>query len=62
MDYSKLHWHSDFMLSEILGIDYDDMVDDRAAGCYSLMSFPEINMYIDVENNKILEVWLEEDE
>lgn len=58
MDYSKLHWWSDFLYSET----HDRRVseeDDRTVGLYTMKDFPEIRLYIDIENDKVLEVWLE---
>ena len=55
MDYSKLHWYSDWNGDEV---GYDEVL---VVGLYSLIDFPEINMYIDTENGRILEVWLDED-
>lgn len=43
MDYSKLHWSSDWMYSEIYG---DSDEEDVAVGLYSIIDFPEINLYI----------------
>lgn len=59
MNYSKLHWYSDWMYSEIYG---ESEEEDRVIGMYSIADFPEINLYIDTENGKILEAWLEDDE
>lgn len=58
MNYSKLHWYSDWMYSEIYG-EPESEEGDTVVGYYSVIDFPEINMYIDVENNRILEVWLD---
>ncbi|MCM3387203.1 hypothetical protein M3649_03540 [Ureibacillus chungkukjangi] len=61
MDYSKLHWQSDWMKSEVYGDQYEG-VDDTVVGYYTLVDFPEINLYIDTEEGKILEVWLSEED
>lgn len=59
MDYSKLHWSGDWMHSEVYGeSDQEDVV----VGLYTIIDFPEINLYIDTENGKILEVWLDEED
>lgn len=58
MDYSKLHWHSDWKYSEV----YGEVEDDIALGLYSIKDFPEIRMYIDTENQKIIDAWLVEEE
>jgi len=63
IDYSKLLWQSDWMYSEVI----DDTISDEedfVVGCYSSSEIPEISMYIDMERNKVLEVWTsyEEDE
>lgn len=57
MDYSKLHWSSDWMYSEVYG---ESDEEDRVVGLYSIMDFPEINLYIDTESGRILEIWLDE--
>lgn len=64
MDYSKLHWQCDYMLNEIQGLDYDEIPEEenKTIGYYTMIDFPEINLYIDVEEGKILEVWLSEEE
>jgi len=46
------------MYSEIYG-EPESEEGDTVVGYYSVIDFPEINMYIDVENNRILEVWLD---
>lgn len=47
------------MHSEVYGeSDHEDIV----VGLYSIIDFPEINLYIDTENGKILEVWLDEED
>ena len=61
IDYSQLHWNCDYMYSEI----YDDTVseeDDVVVGLYALKDIPQINMYIDMNRNKVLEVWTEYEE
>lgn len=58
MRYNNYNWSADFMLSEILGLDYEEVENDTVVGLYSLKDFPEVNMYIDMENNKVIEVFL----
>lgn len=55
MNYSKLHWWSDWSGDEI---GYDEAL---VVGLYSLIDFPEIHMYIDVDNDVIIDVWVEEE-
>ena len=55
MDYSKLHWCSD-CYGEDIGKDEIDIV-----GLYILNDFPNIRMYIDIDKNEIIKVWLEND-
>lgn len=62
MNYNELNWSSDWMYSEIMGLDYGEVEDDFAVGLYSLKSFPDVYMYINTETGKVLEVWLEDDE
>lgn len=56
MDYRKLNWQSDYPGDEI---GYDDILQ---IGIYQLIDFPEITILIDVVNDKILEVWLDEED
>jgi hypothetical protein len=58
MDYSKLHWQSDFMSDEI----YGEGVDEFVVGIYTLRDFPQITLYINTEIGKVIEVFLDEDE
>ena len=55
MDYRKLAWESDFMASE-LGYSTED--DDFVVGLYSLIDFPEVLLYINTEEEIIVEVYL----
>lgn len=59
MDFTKLHWNSDFMRSEIYG--ECDSEEDFVIGIYTLIDFPEITLYINVEEGKIIEVFLDEE-
>lgn len=52
-DYSKLHWQSDWNGFEI-GYDSIDVV--------GLYCHGELNMYIDMETNRVLEMWFDYDE
>lgn len=59
----KLRWSGDFMWSEVLGIPYElPEEEDFAVGHYTLTDFPNINLYINVETGKFIEVWLDEEE
>jgi len=57
LDYSNLHWIGDFMSDEI----YGEGVDDFVVGIYNLKDFPEITLYINTEEGKIIEVFLDEE-
>lgn len=59
MDYTQLHWQSDWAYSEIYGF-LPKTKEDFAVGHYKLRGFPEVNMYIDMEDGKVIEVWLNE--
>lgn len=48
------------MYSEIIGQPYE-IEDDFVVGIYKLADFPEINMYINMETEKIMEVWVDEE-
>lgn len=63
LDYNNLHWNGDFMLNEIMGIEYDEMSDEdnHVVGYYTLSDYPEVNLYIDMETNKVIDVWLDEE-
>lgn len=61
MKYDLLHWQSDWMKSEIYGEEFEGE-DDTVIGYYTLKDFPEVNLYIDTEEGKIIEVWLDEEE
>lgn len=56
MDYSKLHWWSDWDYSD-LGLEGEGVI-----GLYQSKYHPEVQMYIDVEKDKIIDMWLEYDE
>lgn len=56
MNYRALHWWSDWNGYEV-GYPEIDVV-----GLYCLRDFPEIQIYIDAAEGRILEVWLEDDE
>lgn len=55
MDYSKLHWCSD-CYGEDIGNNEIEVV-----GLYILKDFPNIRMYIDIDREEIIKVWLEND-
>lgn len=59
MDYNKLHWHSDWTYSEVYGKESE--YGDIALGLYSIKDFPDIHMYIDTENEEVIDVWLMRD-
>ena len=56
MNYDDLIWLS-YLNGDEVGYDNINVV-----GLYYLKIMPEIAMYIDIDNFKILEVWLESDE
>lgn len=56
IDYNRLHWWSDWDYSD-LGFEGEGVV-----GLYQSKYHPEVQMYIDVEKDKIIDVWLENDE
>ena len=56
VDWSIIHWWSDWS-GEDVGRD-----DVLIVGYYALKDFPNVEIYIDVENERILEAWLVEDE
>lgn len=57
LDYNKLHWYSDWMYSELFG--GVDESDDVVVGLYAIKDFPNIHMYIDMENQKIIDAWID---
>lgn len=56
MDYSKLHWQSDFMRSEIYG--ECDEEDDFVVGVYTIADFPEVVVYVDTERGIIIDSYV----
>ena len=56
MNYDDLIWSSDWAGYKV---GYDNI---NTVGLYRLKDIPEIWLYLDVDNFKILEVWLESDE
>lgn len=52
LDYSKLHWQSDWN-GEDVGYNNRNVI-----GYYTK---DNINFYIDIETNEILEVWMDEE-
>lgn len=64
MNYTLLHWQSDWALNEILGIDYEEISEEEnhVIGYYTLVDYPEVNLYINQETGKVIEVWLSEED
>lgn len=60
MDFSKLNWSGDFLYSELLGLSYE-VKNDFTAGHYTIKDFPEVNLYINTEEGKIIKTWLEQE-
>lgn len=58
MNYSNYHWIGDFTKSEMFDLRNEE--EDVAIGIYKLIDFPEVILHIDIENDKVLEVLLEE--
>ena len=56
VDYSLLHWWSDWCGDET---GHDDV---PVIGLYALKDFPNIEVYIDVENERVVEAWIVDDE
>lgn len=55
IDYSRLYWWSDWDYSD-LGLEGEGVV-----GLYQSKDNPEVQMYIDVEKDKIIDMWLDND-
>jgi hypothetical protein len=53
--YDELIWSSDWNGDEV---GYPEV---EVVGLYSLKAYPYIYMYIDTENNRILEAWYSEE-
>lgn len=56
IDYRELHWWSDWDGEEV---GYDNV---PVVGLYAVKSVPQINMYIDTETGRVLEIWIEQDD
>lgn len=54
------------MLSEVLGLDYDDLPEEEnhVVSHYVLTDFPNVNLYVMIAEDefKVLQVWLDDDE
>lgn len=56
MNYDDLIWSSDW---DGYKVGYDNI---NTVGLYRLKDIPEIAMYIDIDNFKILEVWVDDED
>lgn len=61
MDYSKFHWWSDFMASEMGYVDENDEENDFVVGIYSPLESPNMILHINMDTYDIIESYIEED-
>lgn len=54
IDFTKLHWESDFMSYEV----YGDSAKDFTVGVFRIHDFPNVVLYINYEENKIIEAYV----
>lgn len=55
MNYEELHWCGDMLLGDINVSDQENVI-----GLYRINKFPQILIYMDIENEKIYKVELDE--